>query len=705
MSGDGLQRKFGDAVALHQSGRLDEAERVYRQVLRRVPRNDDALHLLGILHHQKGDHGEAERLVAEAIRIRPSVVAYYENLAVVQRALRKLAAVAETCLKGLARGGSDRLSAALIEALLELGQFQELLAFLDDVDRRSPPAAGRLADRAHCLLQLGRLDEAADAAGKALALEAANANARSALAGVATRRGDHGGAAAHWHEILRLRPEWPAALVNLGLSLVRANDARGALATLDSGPLPNDPLGFAALLNVRAAAHRQLKQPAEAARYLRQALAVCPASAEYLSNLSELIRGAGASAALILVDRALACDRLLAGAFDNRGLALAELDRLEAAVVAHRRAIALAPSDPAMLNNLADPLRWFGLRAEAECLYRRSLTADPAFAPAIYSYGTLQLGRGEVAKGWIGYERRFEADPHFVMRPFPHPRWNGGPLAGKLLVWSEQGLGDELIFGTILPELPRRGIRAIVECDPRMVSIFSRAMPAIDFVRRSDPPQPRLLGASVEAQVAMGSLARRYRGRFEDFPEQCAYLTPRQDLFDHWRRRLAELGPGPKIGFSWRSRRVDAVARLDHPPVLDWAPVLTQPGVKFVSLQYGEAESDIDSVESMLGVKVHTFADLDLKDDLEGVLALSAAVDLTISSPNTPFCLSAAVGAPIWLLVPNNALWLLGTDRLPWFPNLRAYVHSFALPRSLMIDRIASDFSAWVSNREASRGR
>lgn len=698
MTGDGLQRKLGDAVALHQTGRLDDAERIYRQVLRRTPRNDDALHLLGLLRHQKGDHQEAERLIVEAVRIRPSAVAYYENLAVIQRTLGKLAAVADTCRRGLAQGRSERLPAALIEALLGLGQFQEMLGFLDELDRQLPPNAGRLADRAHCLLQLGRLDAAADAAGKALALDAANANARSVLAGVATQRGDHAGAATQWREILRLQPEWSAALVNLGLSLVRANDAGGALSTLDSGPLPNDPLAFAALLNVRAAAHRQLRQPVEAAKSLRQALAVWPAAAEYLSNLSELTRAADAMAALRLVDRALACQPLLPGAHDNRGLALAELDRLGEAVIAHHRAIALAPNDAAILTNLTDPLRWYCLGDEAERLYRRSIAIDPSFAPAAYGLGTLQLFRGDFANGWAGYEHRFEADPHSIKRPFALPKWDGGPLPGRLLVWGEQGVGDELIYSSMLPDLPRAGISAIVECEPRLVSLMARSMPDITFVARANPPDPRLGAGDIVAQIAMASLGGRLRRRLGEFGPVPSYLRPRPDLLAHWRGKLAAFDPGPKIGFAWRSRRDDALARRFHPPIEEWAPVLRQPGVSFVSLQYGEVSADIERARAMTGVTIHQFADLDLFDDFEGVLALSAALDLVVSTRTTAFCPAAGTGTPVWLATPENDHFRFGTDDIyPWFPQMRAHIRAYKAPWRQTFERIAADLADYVA--------
>jgi len=699
-----LNRILQAALASHQSGRLEEADGHYRKLLRRAPLTPEALHNLGLLRHQRGDSAEAEHLIAKAIRLRPEAAAFYENLAAIQRSRGSLAAVIATCNAGRLRAPSPRLSALLLDALLDSGAPAQALALLAELETREPLTASRLADRAFCLTRLERIAEASIVAKRALAIDPATANAASTLAETTGLSGDHKGAARWWRRALRIIPEWPAARINLGLALLGSDDVSAALAVLTSIAMPrHDPLLAGVLLNGRSAAYRKLERRALALASLKSALAFVPNSAEYLNNLSELLRREKAMDALVVADRSLACDPQGAAGHNNKGLALEETDRLCEAVAYLRQALALKPNDFEFLNNIGSPLRWLGTFAEAEAAHLRSLAVNPSFAAGRYGLGTVQLTAGDLARGWPNYDWRFRGGTIVRPRPFSLPLWQGPEHTepGPILIWGEQGLGDEIVYGTMLKDLERSGIPAIVECDARMVAVFKRALPNLEFFARTDPPNPRLLANDLVAQSSMGSLARWYRSDIKDFPRSGAHLKPRQDLVDHWRARLAELGDGPKVGFAWRSRRTDGVAQRFHPPVLEWAPVLAQAGATFVSLQYGECEPDLRAVQAKIGRTVHRIPDLDLLDDLEGILALSTALDMAISTGTTAFCLPAAAGIPVWLLAPENDFWVFGTDRYPWFHNIRLYRHRHLQPWASTIDRMGEDLRHFLRDRQS----
>jgi Flp pilus assembly protein TadD len=654
------QRELDKGLEAHRGGRLAEAEKLYRKVLRAAPQHHEALHLLGLLRHQQGDPGEAERLIRMAIRNQPDATVYYENLVAIQRGRGGQADAVETCRNGLLQGPSVRLASELMEALLALG----------------------------------RVAEAEAAATQVLTLDRDNGNALAVLAELATSRGEHRHAAQLWQQASQAHPQWQAAAINLGMSLLRAGDADAALRTLTGLGLPADPGVAGALLNARAAAHRKLSQPAPAEALLRQALALAPGSAEFLSNLSDLRRRGDPTHALLLARLATAAEPGNGGAYNNQGLALTELDRLDEARAMYSRAVALEPANAETLNNLCDPLRWLGELDVAGRVYARALAIHPDLPAARYSHGTYQLLRGQLEPGWANYAWRIADATITVRRPFDLPFWDGKPLDGRLLVWGEQGFGDEVIFGSMLPDLARSGIPAIVECDPRLVSIWSRSFPGLDFAARATPPDPRLSAADVVAQVPLGDLARSFRTRIGDFPTAGGCLIPRQDLLEHWRRRLEALGPGPKIGFAWRSRTVNAVSRRFHPPLEQWRPMLGVASATFVCLQYGDVAAELAHMREATGATVHSFAELDLFNDIEGALALSAALDLAISTGTTAFTLPAAAGVPVWIATPASDWFRFGTDRYPWFPSVTLYAHPYRAPWSATISRIADDLTA-----------
>ncbi|MBM3546553.1 MAG: tetratricopeptide repeat protein [Alphaproteobacteria bacterium] len=693
-----LQHLLEAAFKSHQAGQLEEAERSYRKLLRRDPLNPDGLHLLGLLVHQRGKSAEAEELIGRAIRRRPDAT-FFENLAAIQRSAGALDRAVETCRVGLAQFASASLAAILLDTLLDLGKFGDALELLDRLARREPVSAARLADRAFCLVRLGRREEAARAAESALVQDVANGNALAVLAELAADRGDHAAAADLWRRALAGRPDWIAAKISLGLALIGLRDGVAALELLLPIAIPADADLAVKLLNGLSAAYLETGRRDHAARCLERALALAPASPDLLSNLSEMRRLAYPAYALTLAERAIVVDDGSAGAHGNRGLALEELDRLAESIGCVRRAISLVPSDARFLNNLAGSLRWYGRFHDGQLLHRRSIAADPSFAPAWYGLGTSQLMLGDLESGWDNYDWRTQSTEIQAVRPFSLPLWRGPRHRDEaVLVWGEQGLGDELVYGSMLPDLARDGVRAVVECDARMISLFQRVLPTLEFVAVQTRPDERLARSDVTSQLPMGSLGRWYRKHIRDFPEN-AYLTPRPDLLERWRTRLAALGDGPKIGFAWRSSRSDALSRRFHPPVLEWEPVLSQRQATFVSLQYGESESDIGSVEAQLGTRIHRFPDLDLRNDLENVLALSAALDMTISSGTTAFCLPAAVGSPVWLLVPEHDFWAFGTDRYPWFPSVRLYRRRYVDPWSRAIAPIGTDLASFLRDR------
>jgi Flp pilus assembly protein TadD len=695
------QRELDRGLEAHRAGRLADAEKLYRKVLREAPQQHEALHLLGLVRHQLGQPEEAERLIRAALRVRPEATVYYENLSAIQRSRGSLTDAVETCSTGLRHGASARLVSDLIDALLGLGRFQEGLQVIDRLPPIERASEVRLADRATCLLRLGRLTEATASAEQAVALNRDSGNALAVLADLATLRGDHRHAAQFWQDACQAHPQWQAAAVNRGMSLLRAGDTEAALRFLASLTLPADPLVAAALLNARAAAYRKLNRRDIAEPLLRQALVLSPSNAEYLGNYSDLRRQAHPAHALLLARRGAMLDPSNAGVLNNWGLALAELDRLEEARVMYHRAIALQPAHGEMLNNLCDPLRWFKELDLASRFYRRAVAAEPGLAVARYGQGTYLLSLGELAPGWEGYSWRIKGGDMVIRRPFDLPFWEGQELKGRLLVWGEQGFGDEIIYGSMLPDLARSGLPAIVECDARLVDVFTRSIPGLPFVARTTPPGARLTHSDIVVQAPMGDLALLFRTRIADFPSSPRYLIPRGELVEQWRRRLAALGPGPKIGFAWRSSRVDALSRRFHPPVLQWAPVLTQAGATFVSLQYGQAAPDLAVLREKAGIDVHSFADLDLFNDIEDVLALSAALDLVVATGTTAFTLPAAAGTPVWLAVPESDYFMFGTDRYPWFPSIKVYAHPYQVPWPATIKRIADDLAGWLRERPA----
>jgi hypothetical protein len=161
-------------------------------------------------------------------------------------------------------------------------------------------------------------------------------------------------------------------------------------------------------------------------------------------------------------------------------------------------------------------------------------------------------------------------------------------------------------------------------------------------------------------------MTRRFRAQLEDFPTAGGYLRPDPARVAEWRAWLGE-GP-PAVGISWRSGKMLGDRRRQYPPPELWAPLLATPGVRFVNVQYGDCAEDLAGFRAGASGQILEPPGLDLRDDIEGLAALSAALDLTVCVANATGALVGACGCPAVLIGPPAAWPRLGTDRLPWYP-------------------------------------
>jgi hypothetical protein len=334
--------------------------------------------------------------------------------------------------------------------------------------------------------------------------------------------------------------------------------------------------------------------------------------------------------------------------------------------------VALRPEVPDAHNNLATMANLDGRPEDAAPHLRRALRLDPGFALAAWNLGLLALADGDIEAGWAGYGRRFSARQLQRARRIPRPEWRGEALSGRrLLVWSEQGVGDEILFASCFDALEGLDGPVTVECDRRLVSLFARSFPWVAVRAETADGQGRetVDPPDCDLQAAAGALPALFRNRLGDFSPRAACLTPDPARVALWRDRLAALGPGLRIGLAWRSQIVTAQRQSAYTTLADWRALLDLPGVVTVNLQYGDCAAELAAVEGD-GRRLHRWDDLNLKDDFEGVAALMTNLDLVLSPATAAGELAGALGVPVWRLGTRD--WTqLGTGVRPWFPSMR----------------------------------
>lgn len=323
--------------------------------------------------------------------------------------------------------------------------------------------------------------------------------------------------------------------------------------------------------------------------------------------------------------------------------------------------------------------------------------------------GTMLVARGDLARGWSGYEarlsRHYPEATHFMI---DRPRWRPqDDIGGKtFLVVGEQGLGDEVLFANLLPDvieaLGPQG-RLVLAIEKRLVTLFQRAFPNAEVgahgtfdvdakTVRTVPDAGDLARIDLWAPVA--SLLQVFRPSVESFPGRPRFLAADPARVAYWREALADAPPGRKVGILWKSLKLDGARLRYFSPFDAWRPVLTTPGVSFVNLQYGDSDKEAAEAYERLGVSLWRPPGIDLKNDLDDVAALSCALDIVLGPANATTNIAAACGAQVWLISTPGAWPKLGTDHYPWYPQARVFNAPATDPWSQVMQQIADALRA-----------
>jgi len=408
---------------------------------------------------------------------------------------------------------------------------------------------------------------------------------------------------------------------------------------------------------------------AEAAEALRKALELRPDFTDARFNLGT------AYAALGRTDEALACFHAVleraprsADTYSNIGAVLQERGELDAAVRAYERALELRPDLVEALNNMGTLLEDSRRRGEAMAFYRRALAADPRSARAAYNLGLAHLRQFEFEEGWRYCEARFHtAPPVTPPRRFPFPELAAADLGRghTTAIWPEQGVGDQVLYSTLLPELEARGERFVLEADARLASAYRRAHPSWKVISDAQ-------FAGCDRYIAIGSLPRLLRPDRASFARQ-----PRSVLAAD--PTLSPKSNGSRlIGISWRSFQPALRRAQRHKksaPLAMFLPLSRLPGVELLDLQYGETADERAAFAAAGGALRHLDG-LDLFSDLEGVLAAISACDLVVTTSNVTAHFAGALGKETLLVYPGAEspfyYWVPADDgRCLWYPSVR----------------------------------
>ncbi len=667
---------LAESIALVRAARFPEAEARLRGMVAAEPARAEALELLGVAISAQGRESEALVWFERALRARPGFASALHNRARALTTLGRLAEARTDLEAALA------LQPDMVPALTLLGgvlSSQGDPAGAERSYRRAielRPGAPEPHYNFGVFLQgAGRFEEAIAAYARALEIKPAFVAALNNRGNALRAMGRTDEAFGQYALAVRHDPRFAEAHSNWGAALRESGRIEEAIPLLERAlALKPDSAGA---LNNLGIAHFARHRYDDAIECYRRALALQPGSPEALTNLGNALAAlgrwdeAGESYAAVI-----ALQPGNASAYNNLGLLHQDRGDRDGALTNYERALAINPGYADALSNMGFLLEEGGERDAAMDFYRRALAANPRLARAAYNLAIAHLNKREFARGWELAETRYDTVPPVTpRRAFAIPRFSTGDWGRghRVAIWREQGIGDQLLYTTLLPDLEARGQAFVVEVDRRLVPALERAHPGWEVCATEDS----LAGfARCDRELAMGSLPGLLRPDAESFAHQPhAVLAADRARAAAFRERLG--GDERRIGISWRSFQPKVrgkLARRKSAPLDAFRALSRRSGTRLLDLQYGDTQAERDDF-ARAGGRLDRLEELDLFDDIDGVLAAIEACDLVVTTSNVTAHLAGGLGKRTWLVylgadspfhywVPRPDGWSL------WYPSV-----------------------------------
>lgn len=515
------------------------------------------------------------------------------------------------------------------------------------------------------------------------------------LGQIARRVGRLSEAAVWLNQALVLRPQWPDAYHELALVSLANQKVSEAIASLQKA-LEQDS-AHASARRTLADALRLTGRWREAVRHYAELLSVQPADATvfqyfglccqeisewqlaeraYVKTLQfgqdspELQFNLGAVRlqlgrpleAISCFQNALQKDPALTMANFAMANAYRQLGNLPAAEASLRRELEINPDCADATVNLGVVLQEAHRVGEAITCYRRAIHLNPCHPILRWNYAIASLLAGDYETGWQEYEWRWQVK-HKPKPKFRQVEWDGSDLEGRtILLYSEQGFGDTLMFLRYAPLVAQRHGRVVLECPAPLKRLLS-AMPELSQVIASGEPLPEF-----DVQAPLMSLPRIFGSALDADQKWEPYLRVPSRLVCALPTREAN---GFKVGLVWASNPHHPVFPQKSLDLRLWEPILNVPGCEFYSLQVDP------NTDAQAFLKEHPRIH-DLRDRLIDFADTAAAVqqlDLVISVDTAVAHLAGALGHAVWLLLPYSAdwRWLLKRKDSPWYPTMSLF--------------------------------
>jgi tetratricopeptide (TPR) repeat protein len=446
----------------------------------------------------------------------------------------------------------------------------------------------------------------------------------------------------NYYKVLELHADNINAIYNIGAILIDTKNYQNAVQyfqkVIESQPNSDDALNNLGFL------YLELGDLENAIEFLNKALSINSNNFNALNNLGKAYEKKSLFLeAIKCFDGVISLKPDYAEAYSNRGVALQELKQIDEAINCFDKAISL----------------------------------DPENAEANHNKSLILLLRGEFEKGWELYKWRWGISASTTERFHTKiPHWDGINSDNSLNVffWAEQGIGDEIFYFGILKNFFKIDSRVIISSDKRLHGIFKRSMPKVEFIDRKKI-DTEFIESTIDFQAPMGDLGYFYSvNKIFDANQHKPFLHVNNLSSVGIEKRNHVFKGKILCGLSWKSANKD-IGSSKSINLIELAPLLLIENVEFVSLQYGSTKDEIEYIQKIIGKKIHIIDELDIYNDIDGLLSLISDCDFVVTTSNITAHLTGSIGKKGMVLLPFSKgkiwYWHSGEGQSTWYPSLQ----------------------------------
>lgn len=618
--------RLQQALAIHQQGRLAEAEGLYRDILQDQYDLFDGWHMLGVVKLQQGLFEEAVDLFETAVKLNNLSAPSYSNLG---------------------------------NALLQLQRPQEALQAYQNAVKVQPDYVTGHFNLGSLLSSLHRVEEALAAYDQAITLDPKHISALQNRGLIHLGRKDHLQAIADFNQILTANPGHVDSLLNRGLAYYENGQFIEAIQNYND-LLKIEP-GNVDVHCYQGMAFYKLGMYEQAVTSYGNGLRINNDSTKALNNRGAALYRLGQyEAALSNYDRAILLQPDYAEAHSNRGALLHEMSRYQEALASHDQALVIDPQYATAHCNrgmlLLDMLR----HDEAMESYDKALAIDPEYAEAHWNQSLCRLRMGDFEQGWEQYEWRWKVDSIArLKRQFSQPTWLGeGSISGKtILLHADQGLGDTIQFCRYAQLLANQNATVLLEVPLPLKSLLN-GLSGVQQVIGAGEALPEF-----DMHCPIMSLPFACKALAESIPSAIPYISAQQEYIEKWASRL-ESKQGLRIGIVWAGSSAHANDRKRSIALEKLQPLLALDH-QFFSLQKELRPTDQEFLQRS-GI-IHLGEEL---QDFSDTAAVMELLDLVISVDTAVVHLAGAMGKLVWIMLPYSPdwRWPVDSDTSLWYP-------------------------------------